>query len=113
MSVALQIHYISVEEYLSGEQLSDVKHEYIAGQVYAMAGASNVHNIIALNLAAALHNHLDGSPCVPYVSDMKVKVKAAHEELFYYPDVIVAWDPSDHARQWRERPVLIVEVSSP
>ena len=77
-----------------------------------MAGASSVHNIIALNLAAALHSHLDGSPCVPYVSDMKVKVKAANEEMFYYPDVMVTCDPADNARLWREKPVLIVEVSS-
>ena len=104
---------VSVEEYLAGEVISEIRHEYVGGEVYAMAGASNVHNIIALNLAAALHNHLDGSPCVPYVSDMKVKVKAASEELFYYPDVMVACDPTDNAKLWREKPVLIVEVSSP
>ena len=44
---------------------------------------------------------------------MKVKVKAANEELFYYPDVMVACDPADHAKLWREKPILIVEVSSP
>ena len=104
---------ISVDDYLSGELISEVRHEYVGGEVYAMAGASHVHNIIALNLAAALHQHLEGSPCVPYVSDMKVKVKSAREELFYYPDVMVACDPSDNARLWREKPILIVEVSSP
>jgi len=104
---------ISVEDYLAGELLSDIRHEFVGGEVYAMAGASHIHNIISLNLAAALHRHLDGSPCVPYVSDMKIKVKAANEELFYYPDVMVACDPADNARLWREKPVLIVEVSSP
>ena len=104
---------ISVDDYLSGELISEVRHEYVGGEVYAMAGASHVHNIIALNLAAALHQHLEGSPCAPYVSDMKVKVKSAREELFYYPDVMVACDPSDNARLWREKPILIVEVSSP
>ncbi len=104
---------ISVDDYLSGELISEIRHEYVGGEVYAMAGASHVHNIIALNLAAALHQHLEGSPCAPYVSDMKVKVKSAREELFYYPDVMVACDPSDNARLWREKPILIVEVSSP
>ena len=60
---------ISVEDYLVGEVISEVRHEYVGGEVYAMAGASNVHNIIAGNVFAALHYHLDGSPCVPYVSD--------------------------------------------
>ena len=104
---------ISVEDYLVGEVISEVRHEYVGGEVYAMAGASNVHNIIAGNVFAALHYHLDGSPCVPYVSDMRVRVKAANEELFYYPDVMVACDPTDHAKLWRDRPILIVEVSSP
>lgn len=104
---------ISVDDYLSGELISEVRHEYVGGEVYAMAGASHVHNLISGNLFAALHQHLEGSPCVPYVSDMKVKVKSAREELYYYPDVMVACDPSDNARLWREKPVLIVEVSSP
>ena len=104
---------VSVEDYLTGEPGSEIRHEYVGGEVYAMAGASNIHNIISLNLAAALHAHLEGGPCVPYVSDMKVRVKSATEELFYYPDVMVACDPSDNAKLWREKPVLIVEVSSP
>ena len=104
---------VSPEDYLNGELVSDIRHEYVGGGVYAMAGASNTHNIISGNIFAALHAHLEDGPCVPYVSDMKVKVKSANEEMFYYPDVMVACDPSDNAKLWREKPVLIVEVSSP
>jgi Uma2 family endonuclease len=104
---------VSVEDYLSGELLSEIRHEYVGGEVYAMAGANNTHNILSGNIFAALHAHLEGTPCVPYVSGMKVKVKAANEEIFYYPDVMVACDPFDNAKLWREKPVVIVEVSSP
>ncbi|MHB1531616.1 Uma2 family endonuclease [Acidithiobacillus sp.] len=54
---------LSVAEYLRGEQLSELRHEYVAGQVYAMAGASDVHGLLAGNLFAALRPHLRGGPC--------------------------------------------------
>jgi len=89
---------ISVAEYRARRVISEVLHEYAGGEAYAMAGAGNVNNNIPGNVFAALHNHLDGSPCVPEVSGMQVKVKAATEELFYDPDVRVACDPGDHAK---------------
>lgn len=57
---------ISVEEYLKGERISPVKHEYIYGEVYAMAGTSANHNLIAGSIYAALFNHLRDSPCQPF-----------------------------------------------
>lgn len=104
---------LSVDEYIKGELVSEKRHEYVGGQVYAMAGASEVHNTITLNLGAALHAHLEGHPCRAYVSDMKVKVRTAREELFYYPDVMVACDPPNSNRYWREQPKVIIEVTSP
>jgi len=103
---------LSVEAYIEGELRSEVKHEYLAGEVYAMSGASAAHNLIAGNLFSALHQHLRGGPCRVFMSDMKVRIQHAREDYFYYPDVMVACQPNDTARYWREQPKLIVEVLS-
>lgn len=72
-------------EYLEGERESTVRHEYVQGEVYAMAGASDRHNRIALNIASRLNDHAAGGPCEAFMSDMKIKVAP---EVFYYPDVV-------------------------
>ena len=74
MATAAQLSIIREDDYLAGEKVSDIKYEYIDGYVYAMAGASNNHNLIAGNVFLALANHLKKKPCRPYVSDMKVKI---------------------------------------
>lgn len=100
--------FISEAEYLAGEKIADTKHEYIDGEVFAMAGASASHNRISLNVATLFNVHLDGKPCQPYISDMKVKVGTK----YFYPDVLV--DCSDLADDSHvtEKPTLIVEVLS-
>jgi len=104
--------YISPEDYLAGEELSPIKHEYIDGQVYAMAGASDAHVTISLNLASALRNHVRGSGCRVYMADMKAQIDTAN--IFYYPDIMVTCDARDKALQNRKKyPCLIVEVLSP
>lgn len=108
MSVKTQLKYLSVEDYLDGEQHSDIRHEYVAGQVYAMTGASRHHNLIAGALYAALHAHLRGGPCRVFMADLKVRVA----DNFYYPDVMVSCTTSPHA-YYEIAPVLIVEVLSP
>lgn len=104
--------YIPVDEYLEGELMSDVRHEYIGGEVYAMVGASDRHNLIAGNLFAALRPHVRGSPCQLFISDMKVRLQVAGEDAFYYPDLMLACDRDDRATYYRSRPCLIVEVLS-
>jgi Uma2 family endonuclease len=103
---------ISVEEYLSGEQLSDVKHEYVGGYVYAMAGASRSHNRVAGNLFASLLAQLKGKPCQPFIGDMKVRLMIAQEDRFYYPDVVVGCDPRDTDDYYLRFPRLVIEVLS-
>jgi Uma2 family endonuclease len=103
--------YVSVEEYLEAELHSHVRHEYVEGHVYAKAGASDDHNRIAGNIFSFLHSALRGKPCEPFINDMKVKIQLA--SAFYYPDVLVACDPTDKEQYYRERPVVIVEVLSP
>ncbi|NEV62956.1 Uma2 family endonuclease [Thiorhodococcus minor] len=109
-NTAEQAH-ITHEDYLAGELESPIKHEYLAGQVFAMAGASEAHATIAGNLFALLRAHVRGSPCRVYIADMKVRVDAA--DAFYYPDVFVTCSGTDAAETYVKRdPTLIVEVLS-
>lgn len=98
--------FISEDEYLAGEQYSEVKHEYIDGYVYAMAGAHSNHNLIAGNVHGEFRNHLKGKPCRPYMSDMKVRIGSK----YFYPDVLV--DCSDINGYYTETPKILVEVLS-
>lgn len=101
-------HRISEAEYLDAEKVSKIKHEFIDGHVYAMAGASKNHERITVNLVSEFSNHLKGSPCEPFSSDVKVKAGAA----FFYPDVMVVCDNQDTDPYYTEAPVIIVEVLS-
>lgn len=103
--------YITHEDYLTGELASAVRHEYLAGQVFAMAGASEAHATVAGNLFALLRSHVRGGPCRVYIADMKVRVDTA--DAFYYPDVFVTCSAADAAETYAKRePALIVEVLS-
>lgn len=105
--------HITVEEYIQGEQMSEVRHEYIGGQVYGMSGGSEAHNAICLNIASAIRQHLRGKPCKAFMADMKLRLNIAEDDIFYYPDVMVSCDPSDNEKYYKTQPVLIVEVLSP
>jgi Uma2 family endonuclease len=102
---------LSEQEYLQGELASEIRHEYVDGQVYAMAGAGEAHNLIAGNIFARLRDFARGGPCRVFISDMKLHVQTW--KAYYYPDVMVTCDPSDSHSQFKERPSLVVEVLSP
>lgn len=104
---------ISPEEYIAGELLSQVRHEYISGRVYAMAGTSVNHNYIAGNFFTELHVHLRGKKCAPFMNDMKARIRDARDESYYYPDVMVNCDPTGQQTYFCNTPALIVEVLSP
>lgn len=104
---------VSPEQYLAGEQDAPLKHEYVDGVVYVMAGASDTHNIIAGNLFASLHSQLRGKRCRPFIADMKVKVPPSYMDAFYYPDVFVTCGEGEAHAYCREAPVVIFEVISP
>lgn len=110
MSLRKPKSFIIVDDYLAGERDAEVRHEYVQGQVYAMAGASDRHNRIALNMASRFNDHLANDPCETFMADMKVKVA---EDLYYYPDVVVTCDPPGGDPYFRTQPRLIVEVISP
>ena len=106
------LNLITVEKYLNLEQDAEIRHEYVAGQIYAMASASEAHNLIVGNIFALLRPHLRGSSCRSFVSDMKVKVKMQQADIFYYPDLLVTCDPNDNEKYFKTNPNLIVEVLS-
>lgn len=110
--LAKKREWMSEEAYLAREEGSEVRHEYLAGEIYAMSGASARHNIICGNLFAALHRHLAGGPCRVFMSDVKVRVQVQEEVYYYYPDVMVACRPEDDAPYHREQPCVLVEVMS-
>jgi Uma2 family endonuclease len=112
-SVVKSSDWITPEEYLEGERVSEIRHEYVNGRVYAMAGASDDHNRITGNLFSTLHTALRGKRCEAFINDMKVKVPPNVTDVYYYPDVIVACDAADNAKYYRERPKVIIEVLSP
>jgi Uma2 family endonuclease len=89
MTAARKPNLISVEDYLAGELVSPIKHEYVGGVVYAMAGAIIRQNRIATNTLGSLHARLRGRPCEPFNSDTKVRVRLPHQTRFYYPDAMV------------------------
>jgi Uma2 family endonuclease len=102
----------TAEQYLAWEAQQPQKHEYLCGEVFAMAGASDAHVTISLNLAAALRAHQRGGPCRTYIADMKLEVDPAR--AYFYPDVFVTCDASDAQSPERKRaPILVVEVLSP
>jgi Uma2 family endonuclease len=106
------LNCLDPEDYLIAEEQSSVKHEYIDGQVYAMAGASDAHVTIALNVATLLKNHLRGSRCRVFISDMKARIEELN--IYYYPDVLVTCDDRDRSESTLKRyPKVIIEVLSP
>ena len=105
---------ISIEDYLEGEQHTDTKHEYLAGQVVAMGGASDKHGLIAGSLYAALLPAARRKGCQLFIADMKVRVNHDSDSYFYYPDLLLSCQPDDReSAYYRRHPCLLVEVLSP
>jgi Uma2 family endonuclease len=104
---------VSPESYLAGERGGHAKHELWRGEVFAMAGASYVHNRIVANLVAALRDALGGGPCVALPSDMKIHVPS--REAFVYPDASIVCGPPqfyDAAQDVLTNPAAVFEVLS-
>jgi len=105
---------LSPQEYLALERRAERKSEYFAGEMFAMAGATEAHNLVSTNATVGLHNRLKGRPCKTYSSDMRVKVDPSG--LYTYPDVSIVCGPAHFEDQRRDtllNPNVIVEVLSP
>lgn len=101
------------QEYLELERTADFRSEYLDGEIFAMAGASHAHSLVATNLARHLGNRLEGRPCEVHGSDLRVRVDATG--LYPYPDVsVVCGGPEflDRRRDVLLNPTVIVEVLS-
>lgn len=110
MSSVLKPVRLSREDYFALEQAEDQRYEYSAGDIFLMAGGSESHALIAMNIGAALVNSLRGKPCRVYGADMKLYVP--EYDWFCYPDVQVLCEQGIRHEQYVENPVLIVEVLS-
>ena len=114
MSLPRTLPVLSVREYLTNERQSEIRHEFLDGLVYAMAGESIEHSTICFNLAGIIHPQLKGTPCRGFSPDMKVR--AGEEGLYAYPDLMVACgEPAFHDEHGDVllNPTVIFEVLSP
>lgn len=106
---------LSEADYLAGEELSGLRHEYVDGQIFAMPGAIKVHDTIALNIGASLRMRLRCTPCQAWIADMKVRVGPAN--AYYYPDVVATCADealrSDSPQSFVNAPKLVVEILPP
>lgn len=111
MGLPAEIIHFSAQDYLQWEAGQAERHEYLDGEVFAMAGAEDRHVTVSLNAAMALRLHLAGTPCRTYMADMKLRVEAANS--FHYPDVMVTCSAADaQDRLIKREPTLLIEVLS-
>lgn len=114
MARGIADHHISREEYLQGELASEIRHEYVAGNVYPMSGGTLNHQRIAGNFIRNVGNQLAGNPCFPTGSDFKLHVPLGRgEEAFYYPDGMIICVPVPGNALFTDSPSVILEVLSP
>jgi Uma2 family endonuclease len=106
-------YFKTADEYLAGERVSEQKHEYLAGVIYAMAGTSVGHDRIAGNIYAELRQQLRGRPYEIFSSDIKVRTRKDAADFFYYPDVTVDCSGAANASVFSQEPRVIFEVLSP
>lgn len=112
---------LTEEEYLTMERASDVKHEYLDGHIYAMAGEMPAHGKISVNLVGELYTQLKGSQCELFTKDTKVRSGPdpnptwPPKGLFSYPDVAIVCGEAKYHDQYRDillNPKVIIEVLS-
>ena len=114
MALAIADNRISREDYLQGELASEIRHEYVAGNLYAMSGGTLNHQRIAGNFSYLVRRELAGNSCFPTGSDFKLHVPlGGGEEAFYYPDGMIICVPVPGDALYTDSPSVILEVLSP
>ncbi|MGE0129580.1 MAG: Uma2 family endonuclease [Blastocatellales bacterium] len=114
MALPQKVHYYTPEEYLAFERVAKTKHEYLDGQIYAMAGGSPPHNQICFNLSGEIHPQIKGTECIGYTSDQKIRTDPM--DLFSYPDLTIVCDKPQFHDKHKDvilNPKVIIEVLSP
>ncbi len=112
MTAAKKLNVTSEDDYLASELTSEIKHEYLGGVVYAMAGARNQHNRIATRVLGMLFGRLSGKPCQPCNSDTKIRVRMPGHTRYYYPDASVVCQPNPPGDSFEDQPAAVFEVLS-
>jgi Uma2 family endonuclease len=110
MSALHKKPYLSEQAYLEFEELSDLKHEYVDGEVYAMQSSTESHNLIMGNIAFKLRLAARGSHYGVFFSAMKLRLD--NGRFYYYPDVMLVCDANDNQQFYKEQPCFIAEVLS-
>ena len=105
--------FMTLDEYMKFEEESSFRHEYVNGVVYAMSGPSLAHARITGELFVAFKTHLRGSPCEPFATDAKLRIRSETDEIVYYPDVVVACNRDEWGTHYVCSPKLVVEILSP
>jgi Uma2 family endonuclease len=108
------VSHVTAEEYLRLDREADTKHEYIDGQIVAMAGGSPRHSLVTANISYQLNLRLPDGPCAVHSPDLRVCVRA--DRLLTYPDVTVVCGPPEYFDERRDtivNPTILVEVLSP
>ncbi|MCC7335608.1 MAG: Uma2 family endonuclease [Pirellulaceae bacterium] len=113
MGPAEETNFVSVDDYLSAEEMAVTRSEYIDGWVRAMSGSTIRHNTVTLNCTSSLLTKLRGKPCQPHNSDTKLRIRRHTNSRFYYPDAQVVCDSNPATSVFQDNPVLIIEVLSP
>ncbi len=109
---ALKNDFITEEEYLAGEELTEDWHEYVDGKVFAMAVPTDTHAEISGSIFLSVGSLLRGRRCRPFKGDMRVRIAFLDRKIHYIPDVVVACDDPPPDRRFREQPLAIWEVFS-
>jgi Uma2 family endonuclease len=114
---------VTASAYLDFDEASEIKHEFVNGFIYAMAGASDAHVTITDNLTATIRPLLRGKRCRSYSSDMKLAIPPIpggdgekNHPAYYFPDLFITCseaDKSPSAKMIKKEPCLVVEVLSP
>jgi Uma2 family endonuclease len=112
-NAAVQPPFMTVEEYLQFEEQSPLRHEYVNGAIYAMNGVSVAHARITRELVMAVGGHLRGGPCELFSTDLKLLIRSDTDEIFYYPDVVVACQREHWGANYVCNPKLVAEILSP
>lgn len=112
MTTASRWELVDEQAYLAAERGASTKHEFVDGIVYAMAGGSVAHNLIASNVLVALGGALRGTSCRAFNSDMRVRIRHPEGTRYYYPDAMVVCRSNPPDDSYQDAPVVIVEVLS-
>jgi len=110
---AVELPYMTLEEFFEFEEQSTVQHEYVNGAIFAMSGASLVHQQICHRLVMAFGSHLTRGPCQVFSGGTQLLIQRSASEICYYPDIMVDCRRDAWGKHFVRSPTLVLEILSP